>query len=56
MPVDDAKTLSLAIKNLLRDPKMIRRLIFEGKRTFDSNFTKGIVVNKYRKFFKEVLA
>ena len=56
VPVDDSKTLSLAIKNLLRDPKMIRRLVFEGKRTFDSNFTKGIVVNKYRKFFKEVLA
>jgi len=56
VPVDDSKTLSLAIKNLLKDPKMIKRLIFEGRKTFDTNFTKKVVVNKYLKFFKEVLA
>jgi len=55
VPVDDPKTLSMAIMNLLKDPKMTRRLVFEGKRTFDANFTKSIVVNRYLKFFKEVL-
>ena len=45
----------MAIMNLLKYPKMTRRLVFEGKRTFDANFTKSIVVNRYLKFFKEVL-
>jgi glycosyltransferase involved in cell wall biosynthesis len=55
VPVDDAKTMGLAIRNLLEDDKLRNRIARQGNKAYKKDFTEKIVVGKYMDFLKSVL-
>ncbi len=55
VPVDDAQTMSRAIRNLLDDDKLRNRIARQGNRAYKKSFTEKIVVGQYVDFLKSVL-
>ncbi len=55
VPVDDVKTMGLAIRNLLEDDKLRNRIARQGNKAYKKNFTEKIVVGQYVNFFKSIL-
>jgi len=55
VPVDDAATMSKAIKNLLQDDKLRNRIAKQGHKAYKKDFTEKIVVGKYMDFLNGLL-
>ncbi len=55
VPVDDAKTMGLAIRSLLEDDKLRNRIARQGNKAYKKDFTEKIVVGQYMDFLKSVL-
>jgi len=56
VPVDDAVTLSRAIRNVLEDDNLCERIARQGYETYQAHFTEEIVTRHYIDFFNKVLA
>ena len=55
VPVDDAKTMALAIRKLLEDDKLRSRIAKGGNKVYKKKFTEKIVVGQYMDFFKRLM-
>ncbi len=55
-PVDDTAALSAAIRRLMNDPELRRRLAAGGRASYERDHTEAAVVAKYRAFFARVAA
>ena len=55
VPVDDAATMGKAIRNLLEDDELRRRIARQGRQAYKKDFTEKKVVTQYMDFFESVL-
>ncbi len=55
VPVDDAPTLALAIRNVLDDDDLRYRITGNGHAVYEAHFTEAQVVGQYLDFFERVL-
>jgi len=55
VPVDDAKTMSLAIRNLLADDTLRGHIAEGGNKVYKEKFTEKIVVAQYMDFFNRLM-
>lgn len=55
VPVDDAVSLSRAIRELLHDPRLGKRLAKGGRAAYKADFTEAKVVKRYLDFFEEII-
>jgi glycosyltransferase involved in cell wall biosynthesis len=55
VPVDQPPALAVAIRNLLADPYRRDVLAAGGRKTYERNFTEGVVVGAYRDLFERIL-
>lgn len=56
VPVDDAPALAAAIRRVLDDPDLGRRLAEAGRRRFEAEFTEEACVARYLAFYRSILA
>ncbi len=56
VPVDDAAALAGALRSLVVDTALARRLAEQGHGAYQASFTEEIVVAKYLDFFQRLLA
>ena len=55
VPVDDAAIMGKAIRNLLEDDKLSRRIARQGRQAYKNDFAEKKVVAQYMDFFESVL-
>ncbi len=55
VPVDDVKALSAAIERIVGDSELSERLVLNGYRRYQEEFTKENTVQSYLSFFHEIL-
>ncbi len=55
VPVDDAESLSRAIRELLLDPRLGERLAKGGRAAYEADFTEAKVVKRYLDFFEQII-
>ena len=56
VPVDDAVTLSRAIRSVIEDDDLRAEISLRGRESFLTTFTESAVVERYLKFFEEILS
>ena len=54
-PIDDPETLTSEINRLINDPSLRYSLSKNGRKKYENNFSKEIVVKKYIEFFERIL-
>jgi glycosyltransferase involved in cell wall biosynthesis len=55
-PVDDAKKLTNYIRRLIDSPNLTADLVSQASSDYAKNFTESIIVDKYLKFFGEIVS
>ena len=53
-PVNDANALAAALKRLISNGVLGRRLAENGKKIYETKFSEKIVVDKYIKLFEQM--
>jgi glycosyltransferase involved in cell wall biosynthesis len=56
VPVDDSMSLTRALRRLVQDHELRKRLAQNGRAEYETKFTEAIAVAAYRKFFDEITA
>ncbi len=56
VPIDDPPALAAALRRLMNDPELRRRLAAGGRASYERDHTEAAVVAKYRAFFEQVAA
>ena len=54
VPVDKPVAMAEAIKKLVIDKSLARRLVSEGRKIYEERFSREIIVNNYLQFFSEL--
>ena len=53
-PMNDANALATALKRLISNDELGRKLAENGKKIYETKFSEKIVVDKYIKFFEQM--
>lgn len=56
VPIDDPPAFAAALRRLMNDPELRRRLAAGGRASYERDHTEAAVVAKYRAFFEQVAA
>jgi len=56
VPLEDAQALAAAVRRVLAEPELARRLVAGGRDAHEEGFTKKAVVARYMEFFEKVAA
>jgi glycosyltransferase involved in cell wall biosynthesis len=54
-PVDDERALANSINRLIREPILAEEIVVQARHDYADNYTEGIVIDKYLKFFERVV-
>jgi glycosyltransferase involved in cell wall biosynthesis len=54
-PVDDERALANSINRLIREPILAEEIVVQARQDYADNYTEGIVIDKYLKFFERVV-
>ena len=54
MPIDDAPALTAAIRRVFGDADLKARLVANGRRRYEAEFTEAAVVASYKALFERI--
>jgi len=53
VPIDDAEALAAAIRRIVDDPELAKRLVAEGRKSYERDYTEEAVIGEYLKLYEK---